>query len=57
MRRSEYTHPHPDPRHVMTCYRTYLLGVKKKFGTCRGLGHYHGLLQTDLAAKRKVLHG
>jgi len=47
-------HPHPDTRHVMRIMRTYLLGVKKKCGTARGLGHAHDLLHTYLTAKREV---
>lgn len=49
-------HPHPDKLHVVRAVRCYLLGVKRKVGTARGLGHYHGLLQTYLTAKRAV-HG
>lgn len=45
-------HPHPDKLHVVRSVRRYLLGVKRKAGSCRGLGHYHGLLQTYLTAKR-----
>jgi hypothetical protein len=41
----------------MTACRRYLLGVKKKVGTARGLGHYHGLLHTYLTAKRQLLKG
>jgi hypothetical protein len=50
---SEYTHPHPDYKHVMRTYRTYLLWVKRRYGSCRGLAHYRGLLETYLAAKAK----
>ena len=50
-------HPHPDKRHVMVCMRHYILGVKKKFGQARGLGHYQAIIQTYLTAKRKVVEG
>jgi len=47
-------HPHPNKRHVMTTYRTYLLGVKRKIGTARGLYFYRQLVDTYLTAKRSV---
>lgn len=47
------THPHPDKAHVVRCMRRYILSVKRKFGSARGLGHYHGIIQTYLAAKGK----
>lgn len=52
---SAYSHPHPDPRHVMRAYRRYILGVKSKVGAARGLGHYRELVDQYLAAKRVVL--
>lgn len=45
-------HPHPSNEHLIQAMRRYLLGVKHKIGSARGLGHYHGLLQTYLTAKR-----
>lgn len=51
----EYTHPHPDPRHVMICYRKDILKSKRKWGTARGLIHYRRLLDEYLAAKRLVV--
>lgn len=51
---SAYDHPHPDPAHVMRCYRRHILGCKKSWGSARGLVHYRGLVQTYLAAKREV---
>lgn len=50
-----YGHPHPDPAHVMHCYRRHILGCKKRWGTARGLIHYRAMVQTYLAAKRMVL--
>lgn len=50
-------HPHPDKRHVMTCYRQYILGFKKKNGNARSLIHYHKFIATYLTAKRLVIHG
>ena len=52
-----YTHPHPDPAHVMRCYRRYLVDNKAKLGSVRGLGHYQQLVHTYLAAKRRVIEG
>lgn len=51
----EYTHPHPDPAHVMRCYRGYLMKAKRQFGGCRSLIHYRRLLDEYLAAKRLVV--
>ena len=48
-------HPHPDKRHVMCVIRHCLIGEKAKRGTARSLGHYHGLLQTYLTAKRLTI--
>jgi len=45
-------HPHPDKAHVVRSVRRYLVGVKRKVGTARGLGHYHALVQTYVTAKR-----
>lgn len=53
----EWIHPNPDKQYVMKMCRYYLLGIKRKFGTARGLGHYHGLLQTYLIAKREWVEG
>lgn len=47
-------HPHPDKQHVVSTYRRYILSVKRKFGTARGLGHYHQLIATYLTAKRTM---
>ncbi len=49
-----YDHPHPDPGHVMRCYRGYLTKAKRQ-GSARGLIHFRELLQTYLAAKRLVV--
>lgn len=50
-----YTHPHPDPEHVMRHYRKFLLGFKRVKGSARGLVHYRSYIQEYLAAKRLVL--
>ncbi len=50
-----YTHPHPDPAHVMRCYRRYILSCKRKWGTARGLVHYRPIVAEYLAAKRITL--
>jgi hypothetical protein len=50
-----YTHPHPDPAHVMRCYRQHILGRKRSWGTARGLVHYKALVAEYLAAKRVVI--
>ena len=60
---AEYTHPHPNPAHVMRVYRRYLVGQKrvwmaqgKRGHRClRGLIHYGGFVEQYLAAKRLVL--
>lgn len=52
---SAYTHPHPDPAHVMRCYRGHILGFKRKKGSARGLIHYRALVEQYLAAKRRVV--
>lgn len=49
-----YDHPHPDPAHVMRCYRAYVLGCKRTWGTARGLIQYRAFVHTYLAAKRLV---
>lgn len=61
-----YTHPHPDPGHVMRAYRTYILSLKRKQGaqiaaddrrrkSChRGIIHYKAIIEEYLAAKRLV---
>lgn len=53
--RLAYSHPHPDPSHVMRIYRRHLLGWKRRHGTARGLIHYRAILAEYLAAKRTVL--
>jgi hypothetical protein len=50
----KYDHPHPDPAHVMRCYRAYILGCKRTWGTARGLIQYRAFIRTYLAAKRLV---
>jgi hypothetical protein len=52
-----YSHPHPDPAHVMRCYRGYLVKAKRQRGGCRSLFHYRAILQTYLSAKRAVFLG
>lgn len=60
---SNYTHPHPDPSHVMRSYRKYLIGQKRiwmaqgKSGhrCLRGLIHYRELIAEYLEAKRACL--
>lgn len=48
-------HPHPDKRHIMQAYRRYILMVKRKNGTARGLGHYRDIIDTYRTAKKAVL--
>lgn len=44
---------HPgEPRHVMRCYRKYILHCKNKWGTARGLIHYRRIVGAYLHAKR-----
>lgn len=50
-----YTHPHPQPRHVMSVYRGHILGSKRKWGTARGLIHYRAYIAEYLAGKRVAL--
>jgi len=50
-----YSHPHPDPRHVMRRYRAHILGTKRKKGSARALIHYRAIVLEYLAAKRRVL--
>ena len=52
-----YDHSHPDPAHVMRCYRKHILGCKRSWGTARGLVNYRALLATYLAAKAAHLDG
>lgn len=47
-----YTHPHPNPKHVMERYRSHILGWKRKTGSARGLVHYRAIVEEYLAAKR-----
>jgi|GEM_PF-5593505 len=64
---SAYTHP-GDPRHVMRCYRRYILNTKRKVNEqlsshgkapsrrgARSLIHYRAIVQEYLAAKRVCL--
>lgn len=48
------THP-GNPRHVMRCYRRYILERKRKWGTARGLIHYKAIVAEYFAAKRIVV--
>lgn len=59
-----YTHPHPDPEHVMRAYRTHILSFKRKQNAqrnpparrvARGLVCYKALVQEYLGAKRLVI--
>jgi len=51
----EYSHPHPDPSHVMRCYRGCIVGMnRKRRRSARGLSHYKAYLHEYLAAKREV---
>lgn len=54
--RYNYTHPHPDPRHIMVHYRKFLLGVKRVKGSARGLIHYKRILYEYAAAKELVIN-
>lgn len=47
--------PEEEALHVMTAYRHYLLGCKKKWGVARSLVHYKKLLQIYLECKRVVI--
>lgn len=49
------THPHQDPRHVMTVCRKAILGFKRKHGTARGLVVYRDLVNEYLLCKRDVI--
>lgn len=49
-----YSHPHPNPAHVMCCYRGYLMKAKRQ-SSARSLIHYRELVDTYLAAKRLVV--
>jgi hypothetical protein len=49
-----YTHPHPDPAHILRVYRGHILGSKRKWRTARGLIHYRELIEIYLAAKREA---
>jgi len=46
-------HPHPNPQHIVTCYRKYILSCKRKFGTARSQVHYRELIETYVLAKRE----
>lgn len=43
-----------DPRHVMRCYRNYLVTRKRRWGTARGLIYYLPILQEYLRCKRLI---
>ena len=42
-------------RFIMTVYRNYILGTKRRFGTARSLVHYHDFVREYLNAKRDLL--
>ena len=42
-----------DPRHIMTCYRQYILACKRKWGSARSLVHYHEIVREYLDAKKR----
>ena len=50
-----YSHPHPDPGHVMRAYRRFILGTKRVKGTARHQHHYRAYVTEYLAAKRAFL--
>lgn len=59
----EMSHSHPDRRHVMTSYRQYIIGEKRKAGGrdprafrrgARSLLHYRDYVDEYLEAKRDV---
>lgn len=59
-----YTHPHPDPAHIMRTYRDHILSFKRKQNAqrnpparrvARGLIKYKALIHEYLAAKRLVI--
>jgi len=52
----QYDHPHPNPKHVMKCYRGHILGSKRKYGSSRGLMHHKEIIKTYLAAKELVIN-
>lgn len=47
-------HPHPDKNHLIRVYRRYILGIKKKIGTARGLFHYSSIIATYRKAKSLI---
>lgn len=49
------SHPHESRRHIMTAYRRFILGCKKKYGTARSQVHYMDYVREYLEAKRDVL--
>ena len=64
-------HPHPSRRHIMVCYRRFILGQKKKFSSeekpepgeriprrgARGIAHFKDYILEYLKAKRDVIGG
>lgn len=46
-------HPHDDPQHIVSIYRGYILGFKRKYGTARSQVHYRDLMATYVLAKRE----
>lgn len=50
-----YSHPHPNPHHIMTTYRRHIMASKQKFGSAHGLVHYKQFIEEYLAAKHRVL--
>lgn len=40
--------------HTVRSYRSYILGVKRKFGTARNQIHYHELIRWYLVCKQEL---
>jgi hypothetical protein len=50
------THSHPSALHVMTCYRRFILGFKRRHGKARGIVVYRGLIDEYLRCKADVIN-
>ncbi len=51
----EMDHPHPNKPRIVSSYRQYILGVKRKEGIARSLVHYKDIVASYRTAKRQLL--
>jgi hypothetical protein len=51
----EMDHPHSNKHHIVSSYRQYILGLKRKEGVARSLVHYKDIINSYRTAKRQLL--